>query len=66
MPKFLKLTETAPLVSLIGIGNCPPTWKLACVPLNVVRVGSASTWARLSEASASMIPWNVPPGKVTP
>src|SRR3984957_15540261 len=65
-PKFLKETVTSLFPELIGIGNWPPTWKFACVPLSVVKVGSARTCARLSAARASITPSNVPPGNVTP
>ena len=46
-----------------GIGNWPPTRKLAGWPLITVRFGSARTRARLSGASASITPLKLAPGQ---
>jgi len=64
-PNFLKVTVIWPFCWPTGMGNSPPARKLADWPLMTVRFGSASTWARLSCASASIRPLKPTPWQPT-
>ena len=53
-PVLLELDGDGVVLLPTGMGNSPPTRKLAVSPLIAVRFGSASTLTRLSLASASI------------